>query len=119
MDDVGEEYARVTYYMVLYGTDDQTLDEQVLGMLFWKPNSIFFRYRELVRFYQIHPIDTIFYFISHLTETELQLEYLEPATDYRVSVQALTPSGLKSEVASSNFTTGDITSHNHGDITWY
>ena len=34
MDDVGEEYAKVTYYMVLYGTDDQTLDEQVLGMLF-------------------------------------------------------------------------------------
>ena len=32
MDDVGEEYAKVTYYMVLYGTGNITLDEKVLGI---------------------------------------------------------------------------------------
>ena len=31
MNDVGDEYAEVTYYMVLYGTGNETLDERVIG----------------------------------------------------------------------------------------
>ena len=32
MEDVGDEYAEVTYYMVLYGTGNETLDERVIGV---------------------------------------------------------------------------------------